>query len=299
MIVSWNVRDLLSTCLQTLQSDLNQSGIDADILVVDNASTDGTPGKVAQRFPWVRLIANQENLGFAAANNLALLEVRGPNAPAIRYVWLLNPDTEVLPGTTRALLGCLERRPEAAVAGAKLLNADGSLQHGAFRFPGLVQLAIELYPLPARLYDSTLNGRYPSRYYESEEPFRVDHPLGASMMVRTKAIGQVGLLDEKYHMYCEEIDWCWRLRRAGWRSYCVPSAQVIHHAGQSSAQVPVASFVNLWRSRARLYHRFHGPVTRALARQMVRAGMMRRMRAATPEMTNACEEIRRAWRGIR
>ena len=119
------------------------------------------------------------------------------------------------------------------------------------------------------------------------------------MMVRTKAIGQVGLLDEQYHMYCEEIDWCWRLRRAGWRSYCVPSAQVTHHAGQSSAQVPVASFVNLWRSRARLYRRFHGPVTRALARQMVRTGMMRRMRAATPEMTNACEEILRAWRGVR
>ncbi len=293
IIVSWNVRDLLGACLRSLQADLAQTGFSADIWVVDNHSTDGTPEWVARTFPAVRLIARRDNPGFAAANNQALRAAL-ETAPS-HYFWLLNPDTEVLPGATAALIAAMEAHPYVGVAGAKLLYPDGSLQHSAFRFPGLVQLAFDLFPMPARLYETPLNGRYPRRLYEAESPFFVDHPLGAAMMVRKEAVEQVGLLDEEYRIYCEEIDWCWRMRRAGWRALCVPAARVVHHAGRSTGQVPLSSFVNLWASRARLYARHHGPATRYLARILVRAGMRRRLRDASPEWQEAIWQVLRVW----
>mgnify|MGYP001139542490 CR=1 FL=1 len=302
VIVSWNVRDLLGACLRSLFVDLDRSNLEAQVWVVDNASTDGTPDMVAESFPEVRLIAGRENLGFAAGNNVALTAISQGTEHAARstqYVWLLNPDTEVRPGATAALLSALHAHPHAGVAGAKLLYADGSLQHSAFRFPGLVQLAFELFPLPSRFYDTPLNGRYPRRLYQAQPPFLVDHPLGAAMMVRTEAVAQVGLMDEGYHMYCEEIDWCWRMRRTGWRALCVPAAGVIHHAGRSTAQVPIPSFINLWTSRARLYRRHHGPLTWRTAQALVRAGMRRRMRGASPDMVAACRQVIQAWEEIR
>ena len=293
IIVSWNVRDLLMACLRSLQADLERAGLTADIWVVDNGSTDGTPEAVARGFPAVRLIARRDNPGFAAANNQALRAALDASPP--RYFWLLNPDTEVLPGATAALIAAMETHPRVGVAGAKLLYPDGTLQHSAFRFPGLVQLAFDLFPFPPRLYETRLNGRYPRRLYDGDVPFFVDHPLGAAMMVRRETVEQVGLLDEGYRIYCEEIDWCWRMRRAGWRALCVPAARVVHHAGRSTGQVPVPSFVNLWTSRARLYARHHGPVTRRLARILVRVGMRRRMRNASPEWQEAIRQVLRAW----
>ncbi len=293
IIVSWNVRDLLMACLRSLQADLERADLTADIWVVDNGSTDGTPEAVARDFPAVRLIARRDNPGFAAANNQALLAALDASPP--RYFWLLNPDTEVLPGATAALIAAMETHPRVGVAGAKLLYPDGTLQHSAFRFPGLVQLAFDLFPFPPRLYETRLNGRYPRRLYEGDVPFFVDHPLGAAMMVRRETVEQVGLLDEEYRIYCEEIDWCWRMRRAGWRALCVPTARVVHHAGRSTGQVPVPSFVHLWTSRARLYARHHGPATRRLARILVRVGMRRRMRDASPEWQEAIRQVLHAW----
>jgi N-acetylglucosaminyl-diphospho-decaprenol L-rhamnosyltransferase len=301
VIVSWNVRDLLAACLRSLFADLDRSGLEAQVWVVDNASADGTPEMLTEAFPAVHLVASRENLGFVAGNNLALRTILRGTEHATRntkHVWLLNPDTEVLPGATGTLLSTLEANPRAGVVGAKLLYADGSLQHSAFRFPGLVQLLFEFLPLPPRLYDTPLNGRYARRLYEGELPFRVDHPLGAAMMVRVEAIADVGLLDEGFWMYCEEIDWCWRMRKAGWRAYCVPAARVTHHAGQSSGQVRIPSFVNLWTSRARLYARHHGSLARRLAREMVRAGMRRRMQGASPEMVTACRQVIQAWEKV-
>jgi N-acetylglucosaminyl-diphospho-decaprenol L-rhamnosyltransferase len=300
--VSWNVRELLAACLRSLFADVEQSGLEAQVWVVYNASADGTPEMVAEAFPTVHLVASDENLGFARANNLALRAISRPSPLAPRpspYVWLLNPDTEVQPGATAALFSAMEAQPRVAVTGAKLLYADGSLQHSAFRFPGLMQLAFEFFPLPARLYETSLNGRYPRRLYEGESPFPVDHPLGAAMMVRAETIAQVGLMDEGYRMYCEEIDWCWRMRQQGWQVLCVPTAQVIHYAGQSTAQVPIPSFVNLWASRARLYVRHHGPLTRRLAKALVRAGMRRRMRGASTEIVTACRQVIQVWKEVR
>ncbi|RLC64826.1 MAG: glycosyltransferase family 2 protein [Chloroflexi bacterium] len=298
IIVSWNVRELLTCCLRSLLADVERVGIEAQVWVVDNASTDGTPEVVARMFPAVHLIVSQANLGFGRGNNLVWREIRSSQPQIPKYVWLLNPDTEVQPGATEALKAALEIHPRAGVVGPKLLHPDGSLQHSAFRFPGLVQLVFDLFPLPSRLYDTPLNGRYPRRLYEGGAPFPVDHPLGASMMARSEVIADVGLLDEEFWMYCEEVDWCWRMREAGWRAYCAPAARVIHHVGQSSKQSRVSSFINLWTSRARLYARHHGPLKRRLAQMLVRIGMQRRMRGATPAMVTACRHIVRVWEEI-
>jgi N-acetylglucosaminyl-diphospho-decaprenol L-rhamnosyltransferase len=278
VIVSWNVRDLLAACLRSLFEDLGRSSLTAQVWVVDNGSTDGSPEMVAQAFPAVHLVTSEENLGFAAGNNLALREISNRKSQIPQYVWLLNPDTEVQAGATAALVSALDANSRAGVAGAKLLYPDGSLQQSAFRFPGLLQLACDLFPLPARFYETSLNGRYPRRLYEGQAPFPVDHPLGAAMMVRAETIAEVGLLDEGFWMYCEEIDWCWRMRQAGWRAYCVPAAQVVHHAGRSTEQVRVTSFAALWRSRLRLYDKHYPPSKRRLARWLVRLGMRWQMR---------------------
>lgn len=282
VIVSWNVRELLASCLRSLFDDLGRSAPGAAVWVVDNASNDGTSEMVAEAFPDVHLVASDRNLGFAAANNLALGALLGDSRSVSHesFVWLLNPDTEVQPGATAALLRTLDAHPRAGVVGAKLLYPDGSLQHSAFRFPGLAQLVFELFPMPDRLYDTRLNGRYPRRLYRGPDPFRIDHPLGASMMVRREAIDEVGLLDEGFWMYCEEIDWCWRMHKAGWTAYCVPTAEVIHHAGKSSEQVQVRSFVALWRSRLRLYEKHYPAWKRRLARMTVDLGMRRKIRQA-------------------
>jgi hypothetical protein len=301
VIVSWNVRELLASCLRSLFRDLGHSAPDASVWVVDNASTDGTPDMVTKSFPQVHLVASDENLGFAAGNNRVLKEIiRDPDLPDREHIfWLLNPDTRVQPGATTALLNALEAEPRAGVVGPKLLYPDGSLQQSAFRFPGLTQLAFELFPMPEQLYETRFNGRYPRRLYEGATPFLIDHPLGASMMVPAQAIRDVGLLDERYRMYCEEIDWCWRMHDAGWHALCAPAAEVIHHAGQSTSQVPIPSFVNLWTSRARLYARHHGPLTWRLARAMVRLGMQRRMEDASPEMAEACRDVIQVWQDAR
>jgi len=166
------------------------------------------------------------------------------------------------------------------VVGAQLAYGDGSFQHSAFRFPGLGQLIVDLFPVPGRLHESAFNGRYPRQRYASGKPFPVDHTLGAAMMLRREAILQTGLFDEGYFMYCEEIDWSIRIRQAGWEIYAVPAARVIHLAGQSTAQIRPQSVLNLWRSRIRLFEKHYPPARLWLARRIIRLGMRRQIALA-------------------
>jgi N-acetylglucosaminyl-diphospho-decaprenol L-rhamnosyltransferase len=139
---------------------------------------------------------------------------------------------------------------------------------------------VELLPVPGRLHESRFNGRYPRGWYARGRPFRVDHTLGAAMMARREAIQQVGLLDERFYMYCEEIDWQMRMRAAGWEVYCVPAAHVTHLAARSTGQVRAESVVNLWRSRLRLYAKHYSRPWLVLARFIIRLGMRRQMALA-------------------
>ncbi len=306
IIVSYNVHELLQACLEAAFASLARSPeLEATVWVVDNASADGSAEMVAAEFPQVRLIASRENLGFAGGNNLVLRELgfaeaeerRSPFGGAVAHVspftshvsppdlvLLLNPDAEPADDAIGQMTHFLLAHPEVGGVGAQLRYPDGRFQHGAFRFPGLFQLWFDLFPpRPRLLLDSRLNGRYPRAAYEGGRPFPIDFALGAALMVRGAAIAAAGLLDEGYFMYAEEVDWCWRIRRAGWPFYCVPSAVVIHHGGASTRQFRSQSFVNLWRSRRRLYERFYGPVRRWMAGGIVHLGMeaeARRVQAA-------------------
>lgn len=300
IIVNWNVCDLLAACLRSVEADLAASQLSGQIWVVDNASTDSSVAMLRRDFPQVQLIASEKNLGFAGGNNVALRaigfdptplgkEAGGegkPPSPLRRgaegevdlpeAVLLLNPDTIVHSGALRALYDFLKKTPEVGIVGARLVYGDGAFQHSVFAFPGLWQLAIELLPLPGRLAESRLNGRYPRSAYEAGRPFRVDHPLGAAMGVRREAIQQVGLLDEHYPMFVEEIDWSKRIIAAGWEVYCVPAAVITHFGGQSTGQVQLNSLVNLWTSRYRFYCKHYSPLKVWLAKQIVQLGMRRK-----------------------
>jgi N-acetylglucosaminyl-diphospho-decaprenol L-rhamnosyltransferase len=293
VIVSWNTRELTLDALRTLYADLDANGLDATVWVVDNASTDGSPDAIRETFPRTTLIASDKNFGFAGGNNYALRQIGFgdlPGQPASpdlpQAVYLLNPDTRTHPGATRALFDALLGLPQAGVVGARLEYSDGTFQHGAFRFPGLRQLIVDLFPVPGQLYESAFNGRYSCARWDGDQPFPVDHTLGATMMVRREAILQAGLLDEAYFMYCEEIDWSLRIRRAGWEIYSVPAARVTHLAGQSTGQVRPASVVNLWRSRLRLFEQHYSPLRVFLARRIIRLGMRRQIALAR----HACAE---------
>ncbi|HDN79324.1 MAG TPA: glycosyltransferase family 2 protein [Chloroflexi bacterium] len=278
IIVSYNVRSFLEKCLSSLLDELNSADFKASTYVIDNASSDGSPELVRKRFPSVNLIANESNLGFAAANNLVMRELLKEPAPP-DYFFLLNPDTQVCQGAICKLLNFMENHPVVAVAGPKLLNPDGSLQHSAFRFPGLMQVFLDFFPLHHRIASSPLNGRYPRRLYERGKPFPVDHPLGAAMMVRREAVEQVGLMDEGFFMYCEEIDWCIRFRKAGWQIYCVPEAEIVHHIARSTSQFQDRMFVELWRSRYRLFTKYRGPLFLKALRLLVKMGLRRKIAA--------------------
>lgn len=281
IIVSWNTRELTLEALRTLLDDVHGHGPTTEVWVVDNASSDGSPGAIRAHFPQVRLLENDTNLGFAAGNNQALRAIGFGDQASSQdsagglpdAVYLLNSDTRTHPGATRTLYDALFRLPDAGVVGARLEYGDGSFQHSAFAFPGLAQLIVDLFPVPARLQDTRLNGRYPRPLYRANKPFPVDHTLGATMMLKRDVIRQTGLFDEAYFMYCEEIDWSIRIRRAGWKIYTVPAARVTHLAGQSTQQVRPESVLNLWRSRIRLFEKHYSPLKRTLARWIIRLGM--------------------------
>ncbi|MCX7791605.1 MAG: glycosyltransferase family 2 protein [Chloroflexaceae bacterium] len=293
IVVSYNTAALLRACLRSLRG----CTVPLRVVVVDNASRDDSAAMVRSEFPEVELLALDHNRGFAGgiAAGLAWLEGRTVGACAgdaeppfpgrsisrfnlsIPYVLILNPDTVVHPGAIEHMVAFLEAHPRVGLVGPRLLNPDGTPQPAAFRFPTLLMTALDLFPpgeaLPGRLYGSWWHGRYPQE--RGEAPFPIDHPLGACMLTRAEVLATVGALDEAYFMYCEEIEWCWRIRRAGWAIWQVPAARVTHVGGAATAQVRWPMLVALWRSRDR-FAAMRGPAWRLAAhRTIVRAGMAR------------------------
>jgi len=284
VIVSFNTRRLLEECLHSVYASLAESHLTGEVIVVDNASQDGSAAMVRESFPQVRLIANEDNRGFATANNQALRALGyGTESLSPRYVMLLNPDTVVRGNALTTLVRFMDENPKAGACGARLIHSDGRFQHSAFAFPTLFQVFFDFFPINHRLTDSRLNGRYPRRLYQAGQPFPIDHPLGATLMVRREAIVQVGLIDERFFIYCEEIDWCLRIKAAVWDISCVPEAEIVHHVAQSTGQFRDEMFVALWKSRYQLFEKHYSPLFRWMARRIVRWGLwaeIRRARAA-------------------
>lgn len=287
IIVNYNTCALLRQCIRSVleSAGLSSDRLHVELVVVDNASVDGSSEMVRSEFPQVSLYALAENKGFTGGNNLALqmlgllddaAQLNGPD-----YVLLLNADAEVMDDALAQMVTCLEANPTFAVCGAHLRYGDGRFQHGAFQFPTLAQIFLDLFPvyrLPGgrRLYDSAVNGRYSAALWQGTTPFPVDFVLGAALMARSAVIRSVGGLDDGYFMYCEEMDWCLRMQQAGWEVVALPTAHVIHHEGQSSKQARWTALTRLWRSRIRFFqkHRnLYPPGYLTLVRMMLRCAM--------------------------
>lgn len=257
IILSWNVRDLLRACLHSLPlADPN-----IEVIVVDAASADGTPSMVRAYFPSVTLIASNENLGYTRGNNLGLRAAHG------RYLFVLNPDTEIVEGAQALarMLDYMNTHPQVGVLGPQVRYPAGAIQSTRRRFPTLATGFFEstwLQPFAPR----PLLNCYYVRDVPDDVTAEVDWVVGAALLVRREVYEQVGGLDEGFFMYSEELDWCRRLKAAGWRVVYFPMAQVIHYEAQSSAQVPAATHIRFNTSKVRYYRKYHG----ALAAESLR-----------------------------
>jgi hypothetical protein len=244
IIVNWNTSEPLYECLTTLEtSSLVER---TEVLVVDNASTDGSADMVAREFPDVRLLRNTENVGFARANNQGIAATQSP------YVLLLNSDTLMPPETLSNLLGFALCLPEVGACSPRLLGPDGEPQ--AFAFGGD---PTPFYLMRRGLWRLLL--RRPLHNWRTPHTRKVDWVSGACMLVNRAAIEQVGTLDEGFFMYFEDNDWCLRMRRGGWHIYYYPEADIIHMGGQSLAQNPEARRA-YYESLRYFYHKHYGPL---------------------------------------
>ncbi|NWG13116.1 MAG: glycosyltransferase family 2 protein [Acidobacteria bacterium] len=249
VIVNWNVGELLHRCVHSVVADQVRSGMtDIEIIVVDNASSDGSLAPVAAAFPSVRAIQNPENLGFARGTNQAIRHSSG------LYVLLLNPDTELLPGALSEMMRFMDTHPGAGAAGAMLLNGDGSLQVSAYPEPTLFREAWRLFHLDG-LWPV---GSYHMTAWRTDTPREVEVLMGACIMVRREVLDQCGLLDESHFIYSEDQDLCRKLRSKGWRIFWVPLARVRHYGGQSTKQVKAEMFLRLYREKIAYFRTHHG-----------------------------------------
>jgi GT2 family glycosyltransferase len=269
IIVSWNTRERLKTCLAHL---FRASGdLACEVFVVDNASSDGSAAMVREHYPWVRLIENQDNVGFARGCNQAM---RLSNA---EYVLLLNPDTEVSSGSIAELLRFMDADPRLGAVGPRLLNTDGTLQAWCFPAPTLGREVWRMFHLDA----IRCVGIYDMERWDWSAPRQVDTVPGTCFLVRRNALAQVGLLDEDYFIYSEEVDLCQRLRRGGWSIYWDPRAVVLHHGGESTRQVARAMFVRLYQGKILYFRKHHGPMAAATYKLILGAAAAARL-LATP-----------------
>lgn len=260
LIVNWNVKALLRDCLASI--DRGRGDLHLEVIVVDSASADGSQAMVEVEFPWVTLLACDENVGFARGNNLAIAQANG------RYILLLNPDTVVLQDALATMVAYLEAEPQVGVVGAQLLNGDGTIQSSRRRFPTLATAFFE-----STWLESLAPARLLNRYYVTDVPpdqiAEVDWLVGACLMTRCAVVEQVGGLDEAYFMYSEELDWCRRVKDAGWRIVYLPAAQIIHYVGKSSEQAVVARHINFQRAKLRYFRKYHGRFPAALLRSFL------------------------------
>lgn len=255
ILVSFNTREILRQCLESVIGGI---GADAcEIFVIDNASSDGSAEMVRESFPAVNLVVNIKNTGFASANN------QGIRASSGRFVLLLNTDTIVEPDALETMAAFLEETPEAGAVGAKLLNEDSTIQAGSKAFPTPLTAFFGKQSLLTRWFpNNPLTRRYlVCLFADHSRPFEVDSISGAALMARRETIDDIGLLDEGYFMYWEDVDWCWRMKKRGWRAYYHPLAPVIHLEGKSTTRRDARPIIAYHKGVFRLFrkHYFSSP----------------------------------------
>lgn len=256
IIVSWNVRELLANCLRSV---LAQTGLALQVIVVDSASSDGSPELVVEQFPQVELLACQENVGFPRGNNLGLERANG------RFILLLNPDTIVHGDALARMVSYLQQNPAVGAVGPQLLNDDGSVQSSRRRFPTLWTALFESTWLQPFAPKAVLDHYY-ARDVADGATAVVQWVMGACLMTRQDVVAQVGGLDEAYFMYSEELDYCRRIHQAGWQVVYYPEAQVTHLSGKSSEQAVTQRHINFNRAKLRYFRKYHGRLAAGVLR---------------------------------
>jgi len=259
VIVNWNVCDLLRRCLRSIVASCKLQ-VASEVIVVDSGSTDGSVEMLRREFPWVQLIANEENVGFIRGSNQGIRASRG------RCVLLLNPDAEVVGDALDIMVDYMEGHPQVGALGPQLRYPDGSIQSSRRRFPTLTTAFLE----STILQQWFPHNRVLDCYYINDQPDdavqEVDWVVGACILFRREAIEQVGLLDESAFMYSDELDWCRRAKAAGWRVAYLPTAQVIHHEGKSSEQALAARHIHFQGAKIHYFRKHHGRWAGAILR---------------------------------
>ncbi|MBP8954922.1 MAG: glycosyltransferase family 2 protein [Armatimonadetes bacterium] len=248
-IVNWNTRDLLRACLESI--DRARDGLDVQIVVVDNASADGSADMVAEEFPHVDLVRNTENRYYAAANNQALTIARAP------LKLLLNSDIEVPPGGLRGLVSWMEKRPKAGAVAPRLVYPDGRPQKSCRSFPDPDTVLWEVTGLSRLFPRSKVFGKWRMTWWGYDEDRPVPQPMASALLVRDVALAQVGLFDEQFPMFFNDVDLCRRLWNAGWEVWFTPSVSMVHHHGGSTRLVRRAMLVESGRSFVDYYRKHY------------------------------------------
>jgi GT2 family glycosyltransferase len=295
VVVSFNTREILRECLQSILRETQN--IPTEILVVDNNSRDGSPEMVAAEFPQVRLLRSEINLGFAAANNLALRIATG------RYIVLLNSDAFFEPGALHAAIRHMDADPSCGLGGGRLIGRDGSWQPSARRFNSIRNDMLVYTGLASRFPRSRFFGDFDRTWADPLEAASVDWVPGAFSIIRPEALHKAGLFDPSFFLYYEEVDLCRRIKAAGYTIWYWPDVVVIHLGGESSRQLTTLDFsakaaqVTLWRMRSTLlYYRKHHGWQAALARSseifLYRLTVLRNRLSRRPERSQRAQQYR-------
>ncbi len=255
IIVNWNTQALLKDALESIFNTVGT--LSHEVIVVDNASSDGSVAMLRQYYPQVRVIANTENRGFGAANNQGFAVMQG------RYALLLNTDAVLTPGAVQKLWAFAEATPRAAIICGQLLNADGSKQNSIASFPTLLSLATN-----TSLLEYLFPRRYPSKRYAHTSPIEVDSAVGACMMIRKTALDAVSFFDERFFFFFEETDLAFAMKRAGWDVYHVPDAWIYHLQGKSIGS-NARSRIEFYRSRYQFIRKWKSPAFYRLAAAII------------------------------
>ncbi len=265
IIVNYNTGHLLKECLESIYSTVKGDDF-CKVIVVDNNSTDGSVNLIKKFFLRVELIENHENIGFARANNQAIKVSKS------QYVLLLNPDTVVQHDAIFKMVHFMNTNPRAGVLGCRILNPDGSLQPSCKRFPTQLGEFLQNTFLDRLLPIDRVSGRFSIMGWKHDEVRDVDWATGACLMVRKKTIDEVRLLDERYFLYYEEVDWCYRIKQLGWRVCFIPDAQIIHYQAQSTEQYLDMSLVESYKSHYYFFKKHYGGNSLSFFRYFTRMG---------------------------
>jgi len=267
IIVNYNTKEFLKKCLVSIYD--TGRNINFEVYVIDNASTDDSAKMVENDFPQVYLVRNKENLSFARANNQAIKICKG------KHILLLNPDIIVFPEAIKKMIEFLEKNDDVGAVGAKLLNFDGSVQISGFycKFPSLLQVlffytALRHFALRIPL----LRYRF-WQHLDTNNPTEIDQPPGACLMVKKLVVDQIGLLDENFPLFFNDVDWCYKIKKAGWKIFYYPDAKMVHYGGGSFVSKDIKDKINWsltsYRGLEKFFVKYNRPLTAKVAKLVI------------------------------